>query len=74
MSQIPEHDPREGNYLQKSRHNVNITRRAWDLCHELSMDLGINHSNVFELAIREMYQKYMGPVKPIEPKVPHRDW
>lgn len=69
------HDPAEGNYLRKSRRNFNLSIRCWELLHRLSLELGVNHSNVIELAVREMHQKYIGPVKPVEPRdIAHKDF
>ena len=55
-----------GNYLGKQRRNFYITNRAWDLLHELTLELGTNHSSTLELAIREYYVKLIGPVPPIK--------
>lgn len=56
----------EGNYLGKARRNFYLSNRSFDLLHQLSLEYGINHSNILELAIREMYVKTFGPVPPIE--------
>lgn len=54
-----------GNYLGKQRRNFNITNRCWDMMHNLSLDIGVNHSAIIELAVREMYCRYHGEVPPI---------
>jgi hypothetical protein len=55
-----------GNYLCKARRNFYLTQRCWELMHEISMELGVNHSNVIEFAIRRMYSEICGkPAPPI---------
>jgi len=52
-----------GNWLGKARRNFNITRRCWQLLHVLCLEFGLNHSNMLELCVREMYVKHFGKVK-----------
>lgn len=55
----------EGNYLQKSRRNFFLSGRCWTLLHNLSLELGINHSNVIEMAVRAYHQQIIGPVNAV---------
>jgi hypothetical protein len=56
----------EGNYLGKARRNFYISNKCWTLMHEIAMELGVNHSNVIELAVRKLYPEVTGkPVVPI---------
>jgi hypothetical protein len=50
----------EGNYLGKSRRNFYLSNKCWVLMHEMAMELGINHSNVIELAVRKLYPEVTG--------------
>lgn len=63
---IEERPPGQGNYLAKQRRNFYISNRCWEMMHELSLDIGLNHSGIIELSIREMYRRYMGNVPPIQ--------
>lgn len=55
----------QGNYLGKQRRNFYVTNRAWEMMHELSIDIGLSHSGIVELAVRDMYVRYHGSVPPI---------
>ncbi|RPH38332.1 hypothetical protein EHM92_00175 [bacterium] len=55
-----------GNFLGKQRRNFNLTNRCWDMMHQLACDIGVNHSAIIELAIREMYTRYQGTPEPIK--------
>lgn len=57
--------PGMGNYLGKQRRNFYITNRCWNMMHDLSIEIGINHSGIIELAVREMYIRYHGQVPDI---------
>ena len=63
----------EGNYLGKARRNFYISNRCWDLMHQLSLEFGINHSNVIEIAVRELYQRTYGSVPRIPLRARQRD-
>ncbi len=54
-----------GNYLGKQRRTLNLTNRGWDMAHEMSLDLGVSHSAVYDLAVREMWTRFHGHVPPI---------
>jgi hypothetical protein len=58
--------PGQGNYLAKQRRNFYLSNRCWEMMHTISLDIGVNHSAVIELAIREMYRRMIGNVPPIE--------
>ena len=55
-----------GNWLGKTRHNITMTDRGWDLTHRLAMEYGLDHSAIIELAVREKYLKEIGPLPPIK--------
>ena len=55
----------EGNYLGKARRNFYISNRCWQLLHALSLELGLNHSSVLEMAVRAYHQTVIGPVPPV---------
>jgi len=59
----------EGNYLQKARRNFFLSGRCWMLLHNLSLELGINHSNVIEMAVRAYHQQIIGPVQGVPKRV-----
>ena len=54
-----------GNWMGKARRNFMISNRCWHLMHELSLELGISHSAVIELSVRETYQRVYGRVPEI---------
>lgn len=58
--------PGQGNYLGKQRRNFYISNRCWEMMHKISLDIGVNHSAVIELAVREMYRRTIGDLPPIE--------
>lgn len=55
----------EGNWLGKSRRTYFLSNKCHDLLHEVSLQQGLNHSAVIELAVRVYYQQVIGPVPPI---------
>lgn len=54
-----------GNYLGKQRRTLSLTNTGWELAHKMSLDLGISHSGIYDLAIRKMYAEMYGQVPPI---------
>ena len=55
----------EGNWLGKARRNFYLSTTVNELIHKLSLELGISHSAVIELAAREMYARIHGSVPPV---------
>lgn len=49
-----------GNYLGKARRNFYISFRCWRLMHELSLEYGLSHSGVIEMAVRRFYVNTFG--------------
>ena len=60
----------EGNYLRKARKNYFISAMAVKMLEDLSMDKGVNHSGIIELAVRDMYEKRFGDG--CRPELPHK--
>jgi hypothetical protein len=55
-----------GNFLGKQRRNFNVSNKAWNLMHELALELGVSHSAIIELAVRHFYQSIKGDPGPIK--------
>ena len=49
-----------GNYLQKSRRNVYLSGKCWEMLHEMGVEIGLNHSNTIEICVRMAYPKVLG--------------
>jgi hypothetical protein len=56
----------EGNFLGSHRRNFSVPNRTFNQIHELSLELGVNHSVILVLAIRKYYKKIIGEAKPIK--------
>jgi len=49
-----------GNFLGKRRRSIFISNKCWNLMHELSLELGLSHSGIIEIATRMYYREMTG--------------